>query len=663
MFVYLDYQRVDTPPALIEVWAGEKAPQPVSRLLYGKFTEHLGYNIYHGMWAQVLDNPGFEPPSRLARDEQTLGQWLRHRAWHLGHAEAPVRSEGVAPPWEPVGSVTCSLVPDGVQGTAQRIAAQAPDAGLRQATCLPLHRTGNYRLSLWVRGDAGARLRVCVRQTDGRLLGSAVLSRISRRWTRRHLALTLDRHGVPAGAPLYFTLTLDRPGSVDLDQAFLFPADHVHGFDPDVVRLLRESKLPLLRYPGGNFVSGYHWQNGVGPVDQRPTLPNPAWDVPEYNHVGTDEFVAFCRAVGCEPMICINAGDGTPEEAAAWVEYCNGSPETRWGAVRARNGHRRPYRIRFWEVGNELWGDWQVGHCTAQEYAARYVAFARAMRAVDPSIQLIACGADPSWNAPVLAQREEAVRSVSVHTLPGSHIPADAPPVEVWREAMAFPVAYREELRGLAQQMAEAGHTPRLAITELQLFTNKPSLPNNGNLAEALFLAGIIHTAARLGETVEMITHSALVNHAGGLRKFREVVFPNPVHFTSLLYATTPGRWPVRVRLAAPGYDCTGRWLPAVRNVPVLDALAMVDDTGRTLSLMVINRDPERAVRASIRIHGLKADRVRSRILTGAHFMAANEWNRTDAVGLRSQTVDVRGGEWPYEFPAHSVTELVLTGE
>lgn len=658
-FPYMQLERLDPPPAIIEVWANQRAPTPVSRRLYGKFTEHLGNNVNHGISAQALDNPGMEPGERLSRNSDTLRAQWRERRRAVGQPELePV--EGVAPYWEPVGEVECSLAPDGVQGTAQRLQARVAGAGIRQVICLPLHRVGAMHLTVWVRGDAPAEVRFAVEDGQGQTLATADLPGITGEWQRREVTLNVPRERVSRGAPVLFTATLPAPGRVDLDQLLLFPADHVGGFDPEVIARLREARLPLLRFPGGNFVSGYHWQNGIGPLEKRPTRPNPAWNNPEYHLVGTDEYLALCKEVGAEPLICVNAGNGTPEEAAAWVEYCNGDVTTQWGAVRARNGHPEPYGVRFWEVGNELWGEWQVGHCSPEEYARRYVAFSKAMLAVDPTLQLIACGHGRAWNAPVLAQKEVPVRSLAVHSLPGNHIPEAADPMAVWMEAMAWPVAYGRELRDLGQQMAAAGFRPRLAITELQLFTNKGRLPNNTNLAEALFLAGVLHTAIREGDLVEMITHSALVNHGGGLGKWREVVYPHPVHLATQLYATTPGRWPVRVRVVGETYDSPGQWLPAVKEVPLLDALAMTDDSGKTLSLLVINRDPRRPLKATLRLHGLEARRARARAIVAPSYLARNEWDRQEVVSLQPRPVSLVGETITHEFAAHSVTEIVI---
>ena len=179
----------------------------------------------------------------------------------------------------------------------------------------------------------------------------------------------------PAG-PFVFSIVAATAANVVLDRVLLYPSDHVHGADRDVVRLLKEARLPLLRWPGGNFTSGYHWRDGIGPVDSRPTTLNPVWHgIFEPNLFGTDEFLTFCRDVGCEPMICVNAGNGTAAGAAAWVEYCNGGPETPMGKLRAANGHPEPYGVRIWEIGNEIYGHWHVGWTTPAGNVDRYGRF------------------------------------------------------------------------------------------------------------------------------------------------------------------------------------------------------------------------------------------------------------------------------------------------
>ncbi|MBI4552700.1 MAG: hypothetical protein HY710_10595 [Candidatus Latescibacteria bacterium] len=655
----------------IDVFPNERAPDPVPRFLYGKFCEHLGWNIYNGMWAQALRNPGFEGWDYVAATPAGMANRIRHEEEAVGVAGLMAGFErGLAFWWVAYGDgvVRYTLDPDAFNAdAAQKVEVAglaSEEVGVMQPVFLPLHRERRYEFSLWARGTTG-RLRVTIwdeRRTT-RLASGTILG-IGGTWTEHRLTLAVDET-VPKGALLYFSIGLLEPGTVWLDQAFLFPADHVDGFDPDVIASCRAARLPLLRYPGGNFASGYHWEDGIGPVHQRPTRLNQPWHMIEPNHVGTDEFMAFCRAVGCEPLICVNAGDGTPDEAAHWVEYCNGSVETPYGALRAKNGHPEPYGVVYWELGNELWGDWQVGYCSPETYARRYVRFYETMRTVDPSIKFIAngggTGEERDWNAPLLRDHAGIVRSLSIHSLIGSRIPAETKPEDAHLALMAYTTYYDQYLQELADQMKQAGVAdPKLAITELIIFTWKEGLPKYISLSEVLYLSGIIHSCIRQGNLVELITHTALVNHGGGLGKVREIVYPHPVFLASQLYATQSGVWPVRIRTACPTFDSAVPSMPAVKGAPCLDAVALLDEKGTELTLIVANRDPSQPRTVEIALHDFPIQgTVGVRAITGPSFLSENTWDRPGAVALTESAMTTDGGS-VYELPPHSLTALVF---
>jgi len=659
--------------AEVEVFPSRRARERVSRLLYGKFCEHLGSNIYNGIWAQVLRNPGFEPWHFFGNDAQ-----LAHKAEGLEREMgvkglAASRQRGVAFPWVPCGQGDAAFALDGDaplnSETSQRVAvASVPRGGLpgvAQAICLPLHRTRDYEFSLAARAKGpGPRLAVTLRRgsPDGDVLVRNDIGPIGPDWAKHACRLSVPDKPFERGEVFFLAIALPSPGTVWLDEAELFPSDHIAGFDPDAVRLWREARLPLLRYPGGNFASGYHWQDGVGPREKRPTRLNRAWNQPEPNHVGTDEFMAYCKAVGCEPFICVNAGDGTPEEAAAWVEYCNGAATTRFGRLRADNGHPEPYGVRIWQIGNELWGNWQIGHCSREEYAERYERFHKAMKAADPSIHLIACGQDLRWNEPLVARKGALIESVSIHSLMGGGLRGSSDPLGAFESLLAYPTAYAGVLDALRKQMAPHVAKPCIAITELQLFTNQPSLPNNGEIAEALFLAGIIHTAIRTGGLVELITHTANMNHGGGLRKRREIVYPNPVYFTSRLYATQPGVWPLGIRVATPAADVPSRGgLPAVSQSPCLDAVALLDDAGTALVVLAVNRHHDKAIPAAIRLDGFPArPEVSVQTIRGTGWRDLNTWQEPDRVRLHEETRRLGAPPFAFDFEPCSVTALTF---
>jgi len=640
-----------------------RAGQPISRRLFGKFTEHLGRNIYRGMWAQILHNPGFEDREYFV-DRKKLAK----KASETNTQPTNPRTEGLAFHWLPQGEgqVTYKLDKDCVNSESSQYMAikslKGEAVGIYQKdVCLPLHREKSYQISIYAksRGIKSISLTILDGEKD---LGRVVFDRLSRKWKRYEARLTIAGK-VRKGKPLTLTVTTAQTGELWLDQLMIFPADNVHGFDRDVVDYCRRAKLSLLRYPGGNFASWYHWQDGIGPVNKRPIRFNRVWKAPEYNHVGTDEFMAFCEAVGCEPMICVNAGDGTPQEAAQWVQYCNGPIESKFGRLRAQNGHPQPYNIRYWEIGNELYGRWQVGYCSAKEYAQRYPKFVQAMGKVDPTIKFVANGKNASWHGPLLESAPQMVRSFSLHPLIGSRIPVTTDPVLAYEALMAYPTWYCSHLEKLAEQMKQTGVKPCLALTEMQIFTNKSQLPNNSSLSEALFMARHFHTAIRLGGLVELITHSALVNHGGGLRKRFEVVYPNPSWWATHLYSTMQGTIPLGIEVRTPVYNSRVKSVPAVNDAPYVDALALTDADRSVLTLMLINTHPQENIPATITISDWPMPkRLAGRQINGPSFMARNDWKTPDLITIHNirESAIVNNGQLQYILPPHSVTELVF---
>ena len=652
--------------ARIAIDCGHRADRPIDRRLFGKFTEHLGRNIYGGMWAQILRNTSFS-------------DWHYFRnLWSQKHGTGGFPMDRILAACE--SGLACWWVPYGDPGaryhidwanpynseTSQCITAPpgSPETGIAQPIYLPAHRTRDFVAQFHARGNADDLHVALVSEETGETIVERTVDGVTDDWQAFTADLILPDDTVAQGQQVEFRIGVARGGRIWIDQAFLLPRDHVDGFDPDIVRLLRDSRLPLLRYPGGNFVSAYHWQDGIGPIHKRPVKPNPAWNSIEPNHVGTDEFIAFCAAVGCEPMICVNAGTGRPDEAAQWVEYCNGAADTEFGRLRAENGHPEPYAVKHWEIGNELYGRWQFGHCTPEEYAERYEAFRNAMLDVDPGIHVIANGQSLEWNAPLVERKGEAVTSLSLHTLIGREASTHPDPEAVFKALMAYTAGYDDQLRALKSQAREAGCKAHIAITEIQVFTNVPNLPNNATQTESLFLAGIIHSALRQGDLVEMITHSALVNHGGGLRKDREVVYANPVHWVSHLYGNLPPVSLVASTTETPTFAADVDGVASGDGYPLVDAFAAISDDDRNIVLLIINRHPTDTVTCHVGIEGFAPSQGGElQSVAGESYMSKNTLDQPNAVVLERDTVAVDGQAFEFSLPPHSVNALTLDGD
>jgi alpha-N-arabinofuranosidase len=354
-----------TTPLRAVVEAGE-ARAPISPYLYGQFLEHIGDIINHGLWAELLDDRKFYFP--VADTVQP----------------APRFGRPAGPRWGAIGPLAGIVMDTAnafVGAHSPRIILNGDEPrGMWQAG-LPVERGKSYVGRIVLSGDTAARVAVSL------VWGSAVTDRET--YTIGPLAADYVTY------PLSFTAGADTTGSVRVGAVSLMPGDNVGGFRREMVVALRSLHSGVYRFPGGNFVSGHDWRNAVGDRDRRPPTMDPAWHAVQPNDVGTDEFMTLCALLGVEPYITVNAGFGDARSAAELVEYTNGSAETAMGRLRAANGHPKPYGVKFWGVGNEAWGSWQMGAMSLDQFVLKNNEFAVAMRAVDPTIVLIASGAMP----------------------------------------------------------------------------------------------------------------------------------------------------------------------------------------------------------------------------------------------------------------------------
>ncbi len=204
-------------------------------------------------------------------------------------------------------------------------------------------------------------------------------------------------------------------GDLLIGTVSLMPADNIRGWRADTVALLKQLNAPVYRWPGGNFVSGYDWKDGIGDPDRRPPRKNPAWKGIEHNDVGIHEFMDLCQEIDTEAFIAVNTGQGGVEAAAEEMEYVNGNAETPMGKRRAENGHPQPYGVKWWAIGNEMYGDWQLGHMPLEDYVKKHNRVVDAMRKVDPTFKPIAVGNKGRWSEQMLTTCADHMDLISEH--------------------------------------------------------------------------------------------------------------------------------------------------------------------------------------------------------------------------------------------------------
>jgi alpha-N-arabinofuranosidase len=418
-----------------------------------------------------------------------------------------------------------------------------------------------------------------------------------------------------------------------------------------------------MRWPGGNFVSGYHWLDGVGPQDKRPPRWDRAWNAWEWNDIGTHEFLRLCELMHWEPYICANAGEADEHEAAAWVEYCNGPADSHYGRRRAQNGHPTPFGVTFWSIGNEMYGNWQLGHLEATRYAIKSVLFVDAMRHEDESLKLIVNGVDAhafeEWNRKVLQVMGEQCEYLSVHFYQGFDSKND--PRTNYLTVISSPIRVQNmlaETGRIMEQVLGPDHNVKIAFDEWNTWPSatRPGFSADYAIADGLFAAGIFQAMMRLGDLVTMGNIAQTVNVLGTIQTDRLHVAKTPLALAFELYVPRTGARSLDAQveceqLVAEGWPC-----------PVLDVAASSSEDGDTLYVSVVNRHPAQALPARLDLGGSRpTGRVEVAQMLGDSFEACNPVGEKPQVRLQTAAMD-----WPadatFTVPPHSVTILTLKG-
>ncbi|MEZ5070113.1 MAG: alpha-L-arabinofuranosidase C-terminal domain-containing protein [Bacteroidales bacterium] len=354
------------------------------------------------------------------------------------------------------------------------------------------------------------------------------------------------------------------------------PADNIKGWRKDVVALMKELDSPVYRWPGGNFVSGYNWRDGIGERDKRPPRKNPAWKGVEPNDVGIHEYMELMDLLGSEAFIAVNTGLGTLEEVVEEVEYVNGAADSPWGSIREANGHPKPYGVKWWAVGNEMFGSWQLGHMPLSDYVEKHNRVAEAMWQVDPEAQLIGVGAVGEWSETMLTACADNMNLISEHIYcreldsVAVHIDQIAHSVKQVADAHR---GYRATIEGLEEKNI------RIAMDEWNYWYGDYLYGELGvqyHLKDALGIAKGLHEYFRNSDLFFMANYAQTVNVIGCIKATTTDAGFATTALPLMLYRKHFESIPVAVN----------------HDIPRLDVSAAVSEDKDVLTISFVNSNP-----------------------------------------------------------------------
>jgi len=619
----------------------------ISPLLYGQFLEHMFEGIKFGLHAELLRNRSFEESPNaigLSRywerypDDRNDDYALKFE-WDSSSAYPERQTPGLTPEH--------SLRVETAPGVIARHGIFQPR--------IPIKKDLAYVGSLWLKTtDYEGDLTIGLEQDSsaGLVYSGFKVTPDKGSWRKYEFRLQVPRTDSLAR----FVILFGGRGHIWLDQISLMAADSIGSVRHDVIEKVKDVHPAFLRWPGGNVAQDYHWQWAVGPRDERQVWTNLSWkNEAEPADFGTAEYIQFSRNVGAEPTITVNVeGRGaTAEEAAAWVEYCNGPTSSKYGALRAAHGFPEPFNVKLWEVGNEIWGSWVRGHSDAPTYARNFNRYAAAMRKVDKDIKLIAVGDNNmEWNRIVVSQAGPQIDYLAVHHYYGR--------AEMGRDTnnlMARPLHYShfyEELSQLLKKLSR-DRTITLAVNEWGL--DLP-LDQQYSMLAALYGARLMNVFERSNGVVAMSAVSDLVNGwpGGIIQASRDGLFVSPIYLVNKLYASTTAGSLISSEVRSPTFNSTKEGT----GVPYLDVVTSRSSDGKHIFVKAVNTNLTHSLQTSVTIKGVSVGPGATlSIVNGDSLSASNSFTTPEAVKITNVTVSA-SANFQLTLPAHSVSVLTL---
>jgi len=632
----------------------------ISPDIYGQYLEHWGRCIYDGLWAEMLKSRKFaEPDWENTQNYGVVKPWFainRNSNMHYMHDN--------------------SVYYTGCQ--SQKIILKQKDGELHGIgqNGLWLIEGNKYDITLNLRqSNFSGSVRVKL-ESETEIIDSHTIEDIEDDWTRFQFKLKANRTEKNA----VFSIEFSEPGTLWIGTASLMPSINYNGMRVDVLNAIKAIKPEHIRWPGGNFASSYHWQDGIGDRDKRKSVYDANWLTWDTNDFGTDEFLNACEYIKTKPYICANSGDGTPQEAASWVKYCNDSTDKDFGIRRAQNGHVKPYEVTLWGLGNEMFGNWQVGHVDEITHANKYAAIAKAMRAVDPRLEFVAPGGRywhyPAWNKALLENAYEYLDHISIHSYAkryrtqfkdeSSYIGNPELEKEVYYYAAAANYGVELHLAKTQEEFDKYKVTNKrihVAFDEwnIQLHRDKPNAEvHDFRLRDAIYAAGVYQALQRQCNAVKIATLVQLVNTLGIIRTNHAGIWLTPSYWTSVLFTNYSGDIALNTivdgeEFPYPGYEPNDP--PNRDTVPFVSAQATLSENRKKMYISVINRHIDKDLKIEFRLKNWQsAENGRLWQIKSENFMSMNTFEQPELIGINEENLNKLGSKFELIIPRLSVS-------
>jgi alpha-N-arabinofuranosidase len=436
-----------------------------------------------------------------------------------------------------------------------------------------------------------------------------------------------------------------------------------NGFRKDLIELIKELKVPVIRWPGGNFVSGYDWEDGIGPKEQRPVRLDLAWNRLETNEMGTDEYVKFCKLIGAENFVCINAGTGTLDDARHWVEYCNYPKGTYYSDLRRKYGNEEPYKIKYWALGNELDGPWQLGHKNKEDYVKFAIEAAKLMQLADKNIKLIASGSsnfplvtadyDPhdgwiDWNDYVLDHMVGSIDYISIHRYATQALRGIKD--QGFSNQMSLGLEIDQKIE-IVQDLIEKAMIKSGSKRQIYISFDEYSARGN-SLSGSLMLAQHLNSFIRHADIVKMANLTFLTSLVGSSP---DGDYKNTLFYPFFLYSHNCQGTSLDVYTKCEKYSNE-----LFKEIPYLDVTASLNETTKMVVVNIINKNETKALATDIVLQsGEFTGSAKVHEINGETINSTNTRTKEE-VAIVTKDIKFKGNTIRYNFPAHSLTQFII---